>query len=180
MLGETGHGVQEHFGLPDDAIDIKMGTLSKAIPSGGGFVAGKSELIDYLRHHARGYIFSGAPIAPQVAAAQKGLEILQGQPERVAKLRRNAERFTSGIKELGYRIPATKSPIVPILFASEQETLRATGLCREHGLFVIPIFYPAVPLNAPRIRTSVLASHTDEDIDFAIEVFRIVKEKLAS
>ena len=175
VLGATGRGVQEHFDLPPDAIDIKMGTLSKAIPSGGGFVAGRSVIIEYLKHHSRGYIFSGAPTAPQIAAARKGLELLIREPERVTRLRHNSARFLAGIKELGYRTTDTQTAIIPLLFPTVNETLRATGLCRKQGLFVVPVVYPAVPLNAPRIRTTVLASHTDEEIDFALAGLKAVK-----
>ena len=132
-------------------------------------------LIEYLKHHSRGYIFSGAPTAPQIAAARKGLELLIREPERVTRLRHNSARFLAGIKELGYRTTDTQTAIIPLLFPTVNETLRATGLCRKQGLFVVPVVYPAVPLNAPRIRTTVLASHTDEEIDFALAGLKAVK-----
>jgi 8-amino-7-oxononanoate synthase len=171
VLGKTGRGVQEHFGLPADAIDIKMGTLSKAIASCGGFVAAHRDIVDFLKHQARGYIFSAALPAPQVAAARKCLEIMQDEPHRPQRLREIASRMTTGLRDLGYNIPATETPIIPILFDSEEETLNAVSFCRKAGLFVVPVFYPAVPMNSPRIRLTVMASFTDSDIDQALDVF---------
>jgi 7-keto-8-aminopelargonate synthetase-like enzyme len=178
VLGANGRGVQEYFQLADDAIDIKMGTLSKAIPSVGGFVAARREIIDYLKHHARGFIFSSTLPAAQVAAARQALQILTREPERVQRVQRNARRFVAGLKSFGLNVPPTVSPIVPVVFDSEDVTLEFTGRCRAAGLFVVPVFYPAVPLNAPRIRTTVLASHSDEDIDFALSIFKSVARDL--
>ncbi|MCY2993427.1 MAG: aminotransferase class I/II-fold pyridoxal phosphate-dependent enzyme [Planctomycetota bacterium] len=169
VLGTHGRGVQEHFNLPPDAIDVKMGTLSKSTASCGGFIAGRREIISFLKHHARGFIFSVALPAPQVAAALKALEILQREPERVERLRQVTQRYLSGLRDLGFRLPPTETPIVPILCDSEEQTLEMARRCREQGLFVIPILYPAVPRNAPRIRTNVMATHSDEDIDFALK-----------
>jgi 7-keto-8-aminopelargonate synthetase-like enzyme len=178
VLGKNGRGVQEYFQLPDDAIDIKMGTLSKAIPSVGGFVAARREIIDYLKHHARGFISSSTLPAAQVAAARKAVEILVREPERVATVQQRARRFAEGLRSMGLHVPATVSPIVPVIFNTEEITLEFTRRCREAGLFVVPVFYPAVPLNAPRIRTTVLASHTELDIDFALSVFKSVAREL--
>lgn len=178
VLGTRGRGVQEHFALPPDAIDVKMGTLSKSTASCGGFIAGKREIIRFLKRHARGFIFSVALPAPQVAAALKSLEILQREPERVERLREVTRRYVTGLRDLGFRLPPTKTPIVPILCDSDEQTLEMARRCREGGLFVIPILYPAVPRNAPRIRTNVMAGHSEADIDFALNVFGDVTEVL--
>jgi 8-amino-7-oxononanoate synthase len=178
VLGQTGHGIQQHFDLPADAIDVKMGTLSKAIPSCGGFVAGMASLVQYLRHHAKGYIFSSALPAPALAAALESFKVIEQQPQRTAWLRRNAARFLKGLRELGYKIPDTQSAIIPVVFSDETQALEATRLCRERGLFVVPVLYPAVPMNAPRLRMTVMATHTDEEIDFAIEVMADVAREL--
>lgn len=90
--------------------------------------------------------------------------------QRVATLQRNAVRFLTGVQALGFQTTATQTPIVPILCGTEERTLRITARCREEGLFLVPIFYPAVPMNAPRIRASVTAAHTDEDIDRALDI----------
>lgn len=170
VLGKSGRGVQEHFSLPADAIDIKMGTLSKALGSSGGFVAAKEPVIKYLRHHARGYIFSGALPVAEIAAAHTALKLLAREPDRVDRIRRNADRYRNGLKALGFHTFGSVTAIVPVACKTEHITLEMVRICREDGLFVVPVFYPAVPMNAPRLRTCVMASHTDEDIDFALDV----------
>jgi 8-amino-7-oxononanoate synthase len=172
VLGSHGKGVQEHFHLSDDAIDIKMGTLSKTLASCGGFIAAGSDLIDFLRHHSRGFVFSVALAAPQVAAARRCVKLLESEPLRVEVLRQNAQRMIAGLRRLGFHVAPTESAIVPILFDDEETTLQMVRHCRDLGLFVVPVFYPAVPMNAPRIRATVMATHTNEDIDFALSVFR--------
>lgn len=170
VLGKTGHGVQEHFGLAPDAIDVKMGTLSKTLASVGGFVAGRQEIVTYLRHHARGYIFSGALPAPQVSAAMAALDLIDREPERIEKLWNNVDYYLAGLKDLGFNTGASATPIVPIMTQSDEKTLEMTRICRAEGLLAIPVCYPAVPVNAPRLRTCVSAIHERDDLDFALEV----------
>lgn len=170
VLGKAGRGIQEHFGLPDDAIDVKMGTLSKTLASCGGFVAGRLELITFLKHHARGYIFSGAvPTAP-TAAAIAALEVMEREPELVATLRANREYYLRGLRRLGFDTGNTETAIIPVMTRNESLTLAMTKRCRAEGLFVVPVAFPAVPLNAPRLRTCVSALHSREDLDFALDV----------
>ena len=175
VIGRTGRGIQEHFNLPHDAIDIKMGTLSKSIASCGGFIAARKEIIDFLRHTARGYIFSSALPAAQVEAARKCLEIIVREPERTQQLQAMANRFVIELRNLGFNIPATQSAIIPILFENEQQTLDAVCFCRDRGLFLVPVFYPAVPMDAPRIRATVISQFTDCDLNFALAIFRELK-----
>jgi glycine C-acetyltransferase len=170
VLGRTGGGVQEHFDLPPDAIDVKMGTLSKTLASVGGFVAGKREIVTYLRHHARGYIFSGALPSPQAAAALASLEVLEREPERVAKLWDNVDYYVAGLKDLEFDTGVSVTPIVPIMTGDDETTLEMTRICRAEGLLAIPVCYPAVPANAPRLRTCVSAVHERSDLDFALDV----------
>lgn len=170
VLGKTGRGVQEHFNLDPGDIDIKMGTLSKTLAGGGGFVAASIEITTFLRHHARGYIFSGALPVGQASAAIAALDVLQREPERVARLWENVERYLTGLKKLGFDTANSVTPIVPIMTKNDELTLEMTRLCREDGLLVIPISYPAVPMDAPRLRTCVSAIQTPENIDFALDV----------
>jgi 8-amino-7-oxononanoate synthase len=170
VLGETGHGIQEHFDLPDDAIDIKMGTLSKTLASCGGFVAGREEIITFLKHHARGYIFSGALPTAQTATAIAALEVIEREPKLVADLRANVEYYVRGLKRLGFDIGNTVTAVVPVMTRNEELTLEMTRLCRANGLFVVPVAFPAVPLNAPRLRTCVSALHGQPELDFALQV----------
>jgi len=170
VLGRSGRGIQEHFGLPDDAIDFKMGTLSKTLASCGGFVAAREELIMFLKHHARGYIFSGAVPAAPTAAAIAALEVIENEPHLVATLRANREYYVEGLRQAGFDTGGTETAIVPVMTKNEAVTLEMTGLCRANGLFVVPVAFPAVPLNAPRLRTCVSALHTRSDLDFALRV----------
>ncbi|MCE9526919.1 MAG: aminotransferase class I/II-fold pyridoxal phosphate-dependent enzyme [Planctomycetales bacterium] len=170
VLGKTGHGIQEHFGLDDDAIDVKMGTLSKTLASSGGFVAGREEIITFLRHHARGYIFSGALPTPQTSTAIAALEVIEREPQLIRRLWGNLEYYLHGLRELGFDIGHTETPIVPVMTKNEAITLEMTRLCREMGLLVVPVAFPAVPLNAPRLRTCISSLHGQSELDFALDV----------
>ena len=177
VVGETGRGVQEHFGLAPDDIDIKMGTLSKTLASAGGFVAGRKEVINYLRHNARGYLFSSSLPSPQVAAASKAIDVMVREPERVENLRRIVKQYLTGLKSLGYDTFNSETAIVPIACGADEKALEMTALCREAGLYIVPVFYPAVPMNASRLRTCVTASHTEEEIRLALDVLAYAGRK---
>jgi 8-amino-7-oxononanoate synthase len=170
VLGETGRGVQEHFHLDPGDIDIKMGTLSKTFAGCGGFVAAREEVTTYLRHHARGYIFSGALPAGQASVAIAALEVLEREPELVARLQANTTHYLQGLKQLGFDTAKSVTPIVPVMTRNDETALEMTRLCRSDGLLVIPVCYPAVPMDAPRLRTCVSAIQTREEIDFALDV----------
>ncbi len=170
VLGPTGRGIQEHFGLADDDIDVKMGTLSKTLAGSGGFVAGRESIITFLRHHARGYIFSGALPTPQVNSSIAALEVIEQEPEWHRRLWMNREYYVAGLRSLGFDLGLSQTPIVPIITGDDERVLEMTRLCREGGLLVVPVAFPAVPRNASRLRTCVSASHSREDLDFALEV----------
>ncbi len=169
VLGKTGRGIEEHFGMPG-VIDIKMGTLSKAIPSMGGYIAADEWIVHAIRHSARGYIFTGA-MSPVVAAvALEGLRILQEEPWRVAKLQANTERFIRGLRERGFDILQTQTPVVPIMARGLDMVMALTRAVMKRGLFILPVVAPAVPEGQERLRATVTAAHEPEDIDFALEV----------
>jgi 8-amino-7-oxononanoate synthase len=170
VLGKTGGGIQEHFGLDADDIDIKMGTLSKSLAGSGGFVASNNQIITYLRHHARGYIFSGALPAVYANVALAALDVLQREPERVTRIWENVEYYLSGLKRLGFDTGTCQTPIVPIMTPSNDVTMEFSQLCRQQGLMVAPVCFPAVPMDAPRLRTCITECHKQADIDFALEV----------
>lgn len=172
VLGATGRGIEEQFGLDPTAIDIKVGTLSKAIPSVGGYVAGSAALIAALKHNARAFIFSGALPPPQTAAAVAALEVLADEPWRVTTLQENARRYRDGVRALGFDTLQSTTPIVPIQCRSESTAYAMTRACQEGGLFVAPIVAPAVPARSPRLRTTVTAAHTAEEIDRALTVLQ--------
>lgn len=170
VLGKTGRGAQEYFDLGPDDIDVKMGTLSKSLASGGGFVAAREEITTYLRHHARGYIFSGALPVGQASVAIAALEVIEREPERVERLWQNVEHYSTSLRQLGFDTATSVTPIVPVMTKTDDITLAMTRLCREQGLLVVPVCFPAVPMNAPRLRTCVSALHTKAELDFALEV----------
>lgn len=176
--GRNGFGVQEHFGLAPDAIDVKVGTLSKALADIGGFVVGRSELIDFLRHSARGYMFFDAIPSACVAASIAALDVLRDEPERVNRLQENAVWWKTSLDEAGFNTLKSCSPIVPIVLPDEKTTLEFSSRCRQRGVFTVPVIYPAVPVNAPRLRTCVSSEHTSEQLIFALTVLVEVAKEL--
>lgn len=170
VLGKTGGGIQEHFGLPPDAVDVKMGTLSKSLAGSGGFVASSNHVITYLRHHARGYIFSGALPAVYANVALAALDVLRREPERVAQIWKNVEYYLNGLKQLGFDTGTCETPIVPIMTQSNEGTVEFAQLCREKGLLVAPVCFPAVPMDAPRLRTCITAGHEQRELDVALNI----------
>lgn len=172
VLGRTGRGVEEHFDLPADSIDIKMGTFSKAIPSCGGYVAVSQRLRDYLAHKARGFIYSAALSPVAAAAAQAGLEVIEQEPERVARLQANIQYFARGLRAAGLPCLAGKTAIFPIACGSEWDSYALAEHCQQRGIYVQAIPPPVVPKGTARLRVSISADHKPEDLDFFISVLR--------
>lgn len=169
VLGETGRGIEEHFAMPG-TIDIKMGTLSKTIPSVGGYVAGSKELINFLRHASRAYIFSAALPPAQAAAAKAAFEVILDEPWRVEKLRRNAELFISGLKSRGFDTLETATAIVPVVCGSDEAAFAMTRAAQHQDVFVLPVISPAVPPGLARLRATVTAAHEEAEIVHAMDV----------
>jgi glycine C-acetyltransferase len=170
LLGEKGHGIEEHFGL-GNVIDLKMGTLSKTVPAAGGYLAGSEDLIRMFRHSARPFVFSAAITPGQAGAAKAAFEVIEEEPERVATLRANAERFIRGFKQLGFDTMQTATAIVPVLCGSDENAYEMTKRCQRDDVFVLPIVSPAVPEGLARLRATVTAAHTPTDIDQGLSVF---------
>jgi 8-amino-7-oxononanoate synthase len=169
VLGKTGRGIEEHFGMPG-AIDIKMGTLSKTIPSVGGYIAGKKELISYLRHASRAYIFSAALPPAQAAAAKASFEVILDEPWRVDKLCANTQQFINGLKQRGFNTLNTETAIVPVICGSDDSAFEVTQAAQRQNLFVLPVVSPAVPPGLARLRATVTAAHEPQDIQRAMDV----------
>jgi glycine C-acetyltransferase len=169
VLGKTGRGIEEHFNLPD-SIDIKMGTLSKTIPSVGGYIAGRKDLIDYLRHSTRAYIFSAALPPAQAAAAKAAFEVILDEPWRVDKLRKNSIQFISGLKQAGFDTLNTETAIVPVVCGEDETAYRMTQYGQHHDVFVLPVVSPAVPPGLARLRATVTAAHEPGEIDHAMNI----------
>ncbi len=170
VLGETGHGIEEHFGL-DGVIDVKMGTLSKTIPSVGGYVAGSEELVAYLRHTARAFVFSAALPPAQAASANASFKVIEEEPERVEQLRRVVDVFLGGLQARGFDTLNSETPIVPIICGADEKAFEMTRLCQDENIFVLPVVSPAVPAGAARLRANVTAAHTEDDIAYALDIF---------
>ena len=171
VLGATGKGIEEYFDMPG-IIDIKMGTLSKTIPGVGGYIAGDEDLIVFLKHAARGFIYSAALPPAVTAACIESFHVIEREGvERNRILTRNVNHFLDGLQALGFDTGVSVTPIVPIMTYEEDLALAMTRYCQEHGVFVLPAVPPAVPHGTSRLRANVTAAHTIEDIDFALDVF---------
>ena len=169
VLGKTGRGIEEHFGM-EGSIDIKMGTLSKTIPSVGGYVAGKKELIQYLRHASRAYIFSAALPPAQAAAANEAFKVILDEPWRVEKLNANSDQFIKGLKRRGFDTLYTSTAIVPVLCGDDDTAFAMTRTVQHQDVFVLPVVSPAVPPGLARLRATVTAAHESEEIEHAMDV----------
>lgn len=169
VLGKTGRGIEEYFGL-DDVVDVKMGTLSKTIPSVGGYVAGKKELINLMRHASRAYIFSAAIPPAQTAAAKEAFQVILGEPERIRQLQANTDLFINGLKQMGYDTMVTETAIVPVLCGQDELAFELTRICQQRDIFVLPVVSPAVPAGLARLRATVTAGHTTQEIERALGV----------
>ncbi|MBW8010545.1 MAG: aminotransferase class I/II-fold pyridoxal phosphate-dependent enzyme [Chloroflexi bacterium] len=169
VLGEQGRGIEEHFGLPG-TIDIKMGTLSKTIPSVGGYVAGNKDLIAFLRHTSRAYIFSAALPPAQAAAANEAFKVILDEPWRVEKLRENTDQFINGLKKRGFDTLNSETAIVPIICGPDELAFEMTRECQQKDIFALPVISPAVPEGLARLRATVTTAHESEDIEHAMDI----------
>jgi glycine C-acetyltransferase len=181
VLGKKGHGIEEHFGIDpaEGLIDIKMGTLSKTIPSIGGYIAGSTQLVNYLRHSIRPFIFSAAIPPPAAAAAKTAFEVIEDEPWRVEKLHKNADYFLKTLQTRGFDTLKSQTAIVPIIIGDEAKALEMTRLARNEGIFIVPILPPAVQPNTTRIRATVTAGHSLQEIDRAINTFEKIAKSLS-
>ena len=172
VLGATGRGTDEHFGIPAGDVDIWTGSLAKSIPSSGGFVAVSQEVAIYLQHASSPYIFSAAMAAASVAAIIAGLDILADEPQRVARLRANGDYLRHGLQELGYDTGLSETAIVPVILKDEATTALFARKLRDSGIIAAPVMFPAVAQGAARLRLCVTAAHTREHLEFVLDVFR--------
>jgi len=169
VLGETGHGIEEHFGMAPDSIDIKMGTLSKAIPSAGGYVAGNHELIQFLKHEARAFIFSAAVPPASAGAAKAAFDVIEAEPWRVKKLQENYDHFAGRLREAGFDLLYTETAIVPVVCGSTDRAATLAKYCQDRGIFVQAVVAPVVPEGQARLRACVSAAHQLEDINYCAD-----------
>lgn len=172
-----GRGTAAHFGLTD-SVDLIMSTFSKSFASLGGFVAGDEDVIHYIKHHARALIFSASIPPANAAAALAALKIMHEEPERIQRLNAIGERMRRELRAMGFNIGNTASPIIPIIIGDDTLTLMAWKALFEAGVFVNPILSPAVPQGQQLLRTSYMATHTDEQLDYVLETYARVGKQL--
>ncbi|MBE6293781.1 MAG: aminotransferase class I/II-fold pyridoxal phosphate-dependent enzyme [Bacteroidales bacterium] len=175
VLGNMGRGTCDHFGVTKD-VDLIMGTFSKSLATIGGFVAGDKEVINYIRHNARSYIFSASNTPAATAAAIEALHIIKEEPERLENLWKVTNYALKNFRELGFEIGATSTPIIPIYIRDTDKTFMVTKMLWDEGIFVNPVVPPACSPQDTLIRFSLMATHTQEQVDRALEgMLRVFK-----
>ena len=170
VLGKTGRGTAEHFGVEDD-VDIIMGTYSKSLATIGGFVAASADIIKYLKHISRSMMFSASLAPALVAAVSTALDIIDQEPERREKLWNNTDRMMKEFSSRGFDIGDAASPIIPIVVGEDMLAFKMALMLQEEGVFANPVVSPATPPGRALIRTSYMATHTDEHLDRVLEAF---------
>jgi 8-amino-7-oxononanoate synthase len=177
VVGPKGAGVTDHFGLAGET-DLIMGTFSKSFASIGGFMAGDSSVIDYLRHNARPMIFSAAMPPYAVATVLKSLEIIRTEPERRVRLWEIQNLMKNELAGMGWDVGSTETPIIPIVIGESQMAFQLWRALLDGGVFTNPVVSPAVPEGKALLRTSYIATHTDDQLHRALEIFRRVGKEL--
>ncbi len=176
VLGKRGRGTTEHFGLGDD-VDLVMGTFSKSLASLGGFVAGDTRVLSYIKHHSRALIFSAAMPPSSVAAVQAALDVIDTEPEILERLWSNTRFLTQGIQELGFEIGPTQTPVVPMVIGDDIKTAIFWKRLFDEGLYTNCVIAPAVQPGQQRIRMCAMATHSTEDLEQTVEICgRVGKE----
>lgn len=179
VLGKHGKGITEYFGVNANDVDFLMGTLSKSLASCGGYIAGKKDIINFLRQTSPGFIFSVGIPAPNAAASLKAIRLLEAQPERLEKLHANAKLFLSLAREKGLNTgPSANSSIVPIIVGSSQHCLQLSESLFQRGINVDAILYPAVDKDAARVRFFITSTHTPEQIQYTVNTMADELSKL--
>ena len=172
-----GSGTAAHFGLTDK-VDLIMGTFSKSLATIGGFIAADNDTINYLKHNARSLIFSASIAPANAAAVLAALEVIKEEPERITKLWDNTHRALKLIKDAGFDTGHTETPIIPIYIRDDYKTFQLTKMLQDDGVFVNPVVSPAVASTSSLIRFSLMATHTFDQIDQAIEKLVKISKKL--
>ncbi|MCD6319129.1 MAG: pyridoxal phosphate-dependent aminotransferase family protein [Candidatus Desulfofervidaceae bacterium] len=170
VMGENGKGTAEHFHLEKE-VDIIMGTFSKSLATIGGFIAARKDVVEYVKHVGRALLFSASLAPPLVAAASTAFKIIEAEPERREQLWRNAHFWLNGLKSLGFDTGYSTTPIVPVIIGEADKTFEMCYYLEEYGVFVSPVVPPAVPPGRALLRTSVMATHTQEQLERALDAF---------
>ncbi len=172
-----GRGTAAHFGVTD-GVDLIMSTFSKSFASLGGFIAGDEDVIHFIKHFARSFIFSASIPPANAASALAALRIMRDEPERVEHLIANGAKMRAGFKALGFNIGSSVTPVIPILIGDDMRTIYFWKALFDAGVFVNPVLCPAVPEGQQLLRTSYMAIHTEEQLDCVLGVFEKVGKEL--
>lgn len=178
VLGSNGRGIVDHFGLHGQ-VDIEIGTFSKALGVMGGVLAGKRDLIDYYRQRARQFLFSTSISVPDTAALIKAVEILDETDEPVKKLWNNAKYLKEKFQAMGFDTGKSETPITPVMVGDENKAAELSKLLYEEGVFATPIKFPMVAMGKARIRVMPSALHSQEDLDYGLEKFKLIGRQLS-
>ena len=177
VFGEHGRGTPEHFDVESD-VDLVMGTFSKSLAAVGGFIAGDPVVVEHIKHHARSAIFSAAPPPASVAAALKALEIVEREPERRKHLWESTDYMKREFVSLGFDTGDSASPVIPLVIGDDMDVYQMTARLQREGVFANPVVTPAVPPGEAMMRTSYMATHTREHLDFALAAFAKVGREM--
>jgi len=172
-----GHGTTAEFGLTDD-VDLIMSTFSKSFASLGGFIAGDEPIVHYIKHHARSLIFSASIPPANAAAALAALQVMRDEPERVARVIEIGAKMRKGFVELGFEIGQSQTPVIPIIIGDDEKTFLFWKMLFDAGVFVNPIISPAVATGHQLLRTSYMATHTDQQLETVLEIFGKVGKQI--
>jgi len=177
VIGEQGRGTASHFGLTDK-VDLIMGTFSKSLAALGGFVASDRVTVEYLKHNSRALIFSASPTPPSVASVMAALDIIETEPERIQKLWDNTHRMADGLKNMGYDLGKSVTPILPVFIGDDLKCFQMCRGLQNAGVFVNPVVSPATEVGNALLRVSLMATHSFEQIDQALDKFFKVGKEL--
>ena len=172
-----GHGTAAEYGVTDD-VDLIMSTFSKSFASLGGFIAGDEEVVHYIKHFARSMIFSASIPPGNAAAALASLQVMREEPERIARVIAIGVKMRNGFKQLGFNIGQSQTPVIPIIIGDDEKTFLTWKLLFDAGVFVNPVISPAVSAGHQLLRTSYMATHSDEQLDKVLEIFEQVGKKV--
>jgi len=177
VLGATGRGTPEHFGM-EGQIELVCGTFSKSLGTIGGFTGAEADVVTYLKLNSRAFIFTAAPPPASMATVLACLDVIEEEgPELLARLRENAAFMKTGLKDAGFRLEETITPIIPVLIGDDGKAFRMAGALEDEGVVVNPIVSPAVPPKSSLIRISMMASLSSRDLETALEKMKLVGRK---
>lgn len=177
VLGPNGNGTAAHFGVTDQ-VDLIMGTFSKSFGAVGGFIAGEAAVIDYIKHHSRSIIFTASLPPSVVASTRAALDIIKNEPERRHRLWEIGDYMRTEFQKMGFDTSTSATPVVPVVIGDNMKTFLFWKTLFEEGVYTNAVIYPAVPSDSARLRTSYIATHRQEQLDFVLDKFQKIGKSL--